>query len=71
MISISITGEAYAAIKATLPDQHVSLPSRGPDGMIKIWLDRKFVDRLGKMRGPGESYSDVIVRMAKGDGGEE
>jgi hypothetical protein len=36
-----------------------------PDGMIRIWLDRKFVDRLGQMRSPGESYSDVILRMAK------
>jgi hypothetical protein len=25
-------------------------------------------DRLGAMRGPGESYSDVILRLAKGGG---
>ena len=36
-----------------------------PDGMIRIWFDRKFVHRLGQMRGPGESYSDVILRVAK------
>ena len=40
-------------------------PRPGPDGLIRIWLDRKFVDRLGHMRGPGESYSDVILRFAK------
>jgi hypothetical protein len=41
-------------------------PTRaGPDGLIRIWLDPKFVDRLGQMRGPGESYSEVILRMAK------
>ena len=36
----------------------------GPDGQIRIWLDRKFVDRLRSMRGPGESYSDVILPLA-------
>jgi predicted CopG family antitoxin len=27
--------------------------------------------RLGQMRGPGESYSDVIIRVAGEDGSEE
>jgi hypothetical protein len=26
--------------------------------------------RLKAMRGPGESYSDVIIRLAKGEGGD-
>ena len=30
-----------------------------------IWLDRAVVDRLRSLRGPGESYSDVILRLAK------
>jgi hypothetical protein len=29
-----------------------------------IWLDRAVVDRLRAMRGEGESYSDVILRLA-------
>jgi hypothetical protein len=29
------------------------------------------IPRLKALRGPGESYSDVILRLAKGDGGEE
>jgi hypothetical protein len=29
-----------------------------------IWLDRAVVDRLRAIRGPGESYSDVILRLA-------
>jgi predicted CopG family antitoxin len=33
--------------------------------LIRIWFDRAVVDRLGQMRGPGESYSDVIIRLAK------
>jgi hypothetical protein len=64
MISISITPEAFEAIRATLPHGDAA-PSTGLDGLITIWLDRQFVDLLGLMRGPGESYSDVILRLAK------
>jgi hypothetical protein len=31
-------------------------------------LHRTVLDRLRALRGPDESYSDVIVRLAKGDG---
>jgi hypothetical protein len=31
-----------------------------------IWLDVRVVDRLTALRGPGESYSDVILRLATG-----
>jgi hypothetical protein len=37
----------------------------GSDGLIRIWLDPKVADALGGARGPGESYSDVILRLAK------
>jgi hypothetical protein len=42
-----------------------------PDGEMRIWLDHDVVDGLRALRRPGESYSDVILRLAKGDGGEE
>ena len=29
-----------------------------------IWLPRAVVDRLRSLRGPGESFSDVILRLA-------
>ena len=29
-----------------------------------IWLDRAVIDRLRFMRGPSESYSDTIIRLA-------
>ncbi|MGA8584442.1 MAG: hypothetical protein WB715_11525 [Roseiarcus sp.] len=66
MIAISITAEAYKAIKATLPDGADSLPPQ-PDSRlgVRIWLATGFVNRLGQMRGPGESYSDVILRLAE------
>ena len=66
MMAISITAEAYRAIKATLPDGADSLPPQ-PAGRlgVRIWLATEFVNRLGQMRGQGESYSDVILRQAK------
>ncbi len=65
MIAIAITPAAYEAIEATLLGRANEPPRPGPDGLIKIWLDRKFVDRLGQKRGPSESYSDVILRLAE------
>jgi hypothetical protein len=32
----------------------------------RIWLEASVLDRLRALRGPGESYSDVILRLAKG-----
>jgi hypothetical protein len=29
-----------------------------------VWLDHAVLARLRAMRGPGESYSDVIIRLA-------
>ena len=29
-----------------------------------IWLEDRVVDKLAALRGPGESYSDVILRLA-------
>jgi predicted CopG family antitoxin len=65
MISISITAEAYEAIMSSLPGLNAGPATPDSAGLIRIWLDRVFVDRLAQMRGPGESYSDVILRLAK------
>ena len=64
MIIISITAEALAAIEATLPDSREA--DRRPDGKggFLIVLPRDVINRLTAMRGPGESYSDVILRLA-------
>ena len=61
---ITITPEAYDAIKPGLPETDLA-PSKGADRLIRLWLDRKFVDQLAQMRAKGESYSDVILRLAK------
>ena len=65
MIRIAITQAAFDAIAATLV-----LGSTGYENAVNekgerlIWLDRAVVDRLRALRGPGESYSDVILRTA-------
>jgi predicted CopG family antitoxin len=65
MISIPISEEAYEALKARMPRIDQAPTSQGRNGQIRISLDRKFVDRLLELRRPGESYSDVILRLAK------
>jgi hypothetical protein len=36
------------------------------DSRETIWLERRVLYRLRALRGPGESYSDVILRLVKG-----
>ena len=35
------------------------------DGERFIWVQKRAVVQLDLMRGPGESYSDVIIRLCK------
>jgi hypothetical protein len=66
MIRISITVAAYKAIAATLPFGSVCVePEAGTKGERTIWLEPRVLDQLKALRGPGESYSDVILRLAK------
>jgi hypothetical protein len=64
VVTISITAEAFAVIAATLPDGREA--DRRPDGKggYFITLPQGVVDRLNYLRGPGQSYSDVILAMA-------
>ena len=63
MVTISITPEAFAAIEATLAKG--SKADARPDGKggYLIVLPHAVLDRLNAMRGPGESYCDVILRL--------
>lgn len=68
MVTISITAEAYAAIRPTLPKGVRAEPGLVDEGGgFRITLDRHILDRLAELCGPGESYSDVIVRLAGSD----
>jgi hypothetical protein len=65
MVRIPISQEAFDAIAATLPLGCVRYEN-GPNvrGERLIWLAPNVVNRLRAMRGPGESHSDVILRIA-------
>jgi hypothetical protein len=69
MIRLSITPAAYAVIVATLPASVGSEQNKAPNGDFYVWFEPKYVDRLGAMREPGESYSDVILRLAEASEG--
>jgi hypothetical protein len=68
MIRIAITAEAFDAIAATLPLGSVGF-ERHPadDGQRLVWLERSVVSRLRAVRTPGESFSDVMLRLAAGE----
>ncbi len=68
MIRIAISQAAFEAIAATLPFGSVGYENAVDDkGNRLVWLPAAVVDRLKALRGPGESYSDVILRLAAGD----
>jgi hypothetical protein len=69
MTRIAITAAAYDAICATLPLGSVGYENKVNErGERLIWLDRAVVDRLRAIRGPGESFSDVILRFVAAEG---
>ncbi|HEX9167416.1 MAG TPA: hypothetical protein VF886_00605 [Roseiarcus sp.] len=65
MIRISISQAAFQAIAALPFGSAVFERDADAKGEQQIWLARAVVDRLAAMRGPDESYSDVILRLAK------
>ena len=63
-----MTVAAYDAIRATLPLGSVAVePGLSAKGERTVWLEDAMADRLGAMRGPGESYSEAILRLAKAE----
>jgi len=43
------------------------MPEVTAKGERMIWLEPQWADKLSAMRQPGESYSDVIIRIAAGE----
>ena len=65
MIRIAISQAAFDAIAATLPLGSVAYEPAVEEGDLRtIWLEPRWLDRLKSYRGPGESYSPVILRLA-------
>jgi hypothetical protein len=66
MVRIAISQAAFDAIAKTLPLGSVGYENATNEkGARLIWLEPSVVDRLRSLRGPGESYSDVILRLAE------
>jgi hypothetical protein len=65
MVRIPVSQAAFEAIARTLPLGSVSFENKMTEhGERLIWLAPNVVDRLRSLRGRGESYSDVILRLA-------
>lgn len=67
MVTIAITSEAFAVILATLPKRRIGDIRRdGRRGGYAATLPNGVLDRLNRLRGPGQSYSDIILALANG-----
>ena len=65
MIRIAISQAAFDAIAKTLPLGSVSFENKtNTRGERYVWFEPSVVARLRAQRGPGESYSEVILRVA-------
>ena len=66
MIRIAISQAAFDAIVSSMPLGAVGYENEANElGERLIWLAPNVVDRLRALRQPGESYSDVILRLAQ------
>jgi hypothetical protein len=64
MVRISISQAAFDAVAATLPLGSMAFePELNAKGERLVWLEPPVIDRVTAMRQPGESYSDVILRL--------
>ena len=65
MVRIAISQAAFDAIVRTLPVGSVGFENATDEhGNRLIWLERRMLDKLNSYRRAGESYSDVILRLA-------
>jgi hypothetical protein len=70
VIRISVSLAAFEAIAAAMPLGSVGYEAeRTSVGNVFIWLDPRAISQLNYLRGPGEDYSAVILRIAAGEGG--
>jgi hypothetical protein len=66
LVSLGLT-----RIVATLPIGTVALePNTAGQRMIYwVWVERAVVDKLARLRGPGETFSHAIMRLAAAERG--
>jgi hypothetical protein len=66
VIRIAITEAAYGVFDRALPGAALRPAERNAAGKVIIWPDRTTVNRLERLRQPGEGLSDAIIRLAAG-----
>jgi hypothetical protein len=64
MVTITITAEAFASIAGTLVEGSKGDARPDGNGGYLIVLSHAILDRLTTMRGPGRTFSDVIIALA-------
>jgi hypothetical protein len=60
MVRIQLSPAAFAAIAGDIQAEN----KRADNGDYFVWLDHSTLSKFNHLRGPGESYSDVILRVA-------
>ncbi len=66
MVRIAISQAAFDAIAATTPLGSVGYENATNEkGARLIWLPHDVLGKLNRLRGPGESYSNVILALVK------
>ena len=65
MIRIAVTAEAFEAVTDLLPGNIGFEREPDDNGERLIWLEPHVVNRLRALRGPGETYSDVILKLVE------
>jgi hypothetical protein len=69
MVRIAISPAAFEAIAATLPCNVGFENQRDANGDWFIWIPPDVLGRLKARRGPGDSYSDMILALAEATAG--
>ena len=68
MVRIAISQRAFDSIVATLPSNVGFENKRAENGDVYVWLPPDVIAKLTALRGRGQSYSDVILRLAAKQG---
>jgi hypothetical protein len=69
MIRVVLTDAAYDAIASTLPKGAARWPMQRDWDQCFIQIEAALVDRMRAMRRPGDSYSEVILRLVEIEAG--
>jgi hypothetical protein len=70
MIRLAISPAAFDAIAATPPLGSVGYEAKlNANGERLIWVETPGADKLVAIRRPGESYSDVLLRLVEAERG--